>query len=137
MQILKPPPGGRSQLYAAYKHVDPRPVGTRRLVMLTPDYLTTNQSEVCPLADHALLPEHYKTPHNPLQGGTHSSEGISPLWPPLPGKAIKLFYFTQNSVSTFLFGTGEQKPSFGNKQTSKVWAGVWGPATLGSCYSRT
>ena len=33
---------------ADHKHVDPRPVRTRRLMMLTPDYLTTNQSEECP-----------------------------------------------------------------------------------------
>ena len=32
-------------------------------------------------------------------------------WPPLPGKAIKaaLFYFTQTSVSVFLFSTSEQR----------------------------
>ena len=29
-----------------------------------------------------------------LQGGTHSFEGISPLWPPLPAKAIKLLFST-------------------------------------------
>ena len=31
--------------YTAYKQVDPKPVGTRRMMMLTPDYITTNQSE--------------------------------------------------------------------------------------------
>ena len=82
--------------------------------MLTPDYLTANQSEERPRADHTLLLEHYKTPHYPLQGGTHSLEDVSPLWPPLSGKAIKatLFYLTPNSVSSllfaFLFGTGEE-----------------------------
>ena len=42
-------------------------------------------------------------------------EGISPLRPPLPGKAIKatLFYFAQNSISPFLLGTDE--PSSGNR----------------------
>ena len=62
--------------------------------MLTPNYLTTNQSEECPRADHALLLEHYKIPHYPFQAGTHNLEGISPLWPRLPGKAIKLFLST-------------------------------------------
>ena len=38
------------------------------------------------------LNHYYKTPHYPLQVGTHSFEGISLLWPPLPGKAIKLFF---------------------------------------------
>ena len=62
--------------------------------MLTPTYLTTNQSEECPQADHALLNHYYKTPHYPLQVWTHSFEGISLLCPPLPGKAIKLFFST-------------------------------------------
>ena len=38
----------------------------------------------------------YKTPHKPplSPGWTHSFEGISLLWPPLPGKAIKLLFST-------------------------------------------
>ena len=55
------------------------------------------------------LNHYYKTPHYTLQVGTHSFEGISPLWPPLPGKAIKLFFSTSpktlslrnNSVSGY------------------------------------
>ena len=43
------------KLTAARKHVDPRPAGTRRLMMLTTTYFTTNQSEECPRADHALF----------------------------------------------------------------------------------
>ena len=35
-----------------------RLVRTRRSVMLNPRYLTTNQSEECPWADHTLLHEH-------------------------------------------------------------------------------
>ena len=58
LQILKDPPHGRSQLYAPHKHTDPRLVETRRLIMLTPDYPTTNQSEEYPWADHI--------PHNTL-----------------------------------------------------------------------
>ena len=34
------------------------------------------------------LNHYYKTPHYPLQVGTHSFEGVCSLWPPLPGKAI-------------------------------------------------
>ena len=41
--------------FAAHKHVGPRMVRTRRLTMMTPTYLTTNQSEECPRADHTLL----------------------------------------------------------------------------------
>ena len=78
-------------------------------------HLDANQSENCPGTVHALFLEHYKTPHYPLQGGSHSLKSICPLWPPLPGKAIKaLFYITQNSVSMFLCGTSEQRLSFGN-----------------------
>ena len=71
-------------------------------MMLTPDYLTTNQSEECPWADHALLLEHFKMPYYPLLVRIHSFEGISPLWPPLPGKAI-LFCCIQNAVSSVQF----------------------------------
>ena len=34
--------------YAPHKLADPRPIGTRRLMMLISTYLTTNQSEECP-----------------------------------------------------------------------------------------
>ena len=57
LQVLKPLPGGRSQLHAAHKHVDPRPVGNRRLMMLTPNYLITKQLGKYPRADHARLLE--------------------------------------------------------------------------------
>ena len=59
-------------------------------------------SEVPELIVPSSLNHYCETPHYPLQVGTHSFKGISPLWPPLPGKAIKLsFYFTQNSSSRF------------------------------------
>ena len=35
--------------------LDPRPDGTRRLMMLTPTYLTTNQSDDCPRADYPVF----------------------------------------------------------------------------------
>ena len=72
-----------------------------------------------PQADHALLLEHYKIPHHPFHDGSHSLQGISPLYTPLPGKAIKasLFYFTENSVSMPLFGTCEERLSL-NKVTT-------------------
>ena len=58
---------------------DPRMVGTKKLMMLTPDYLTSNQSEECPQADYALFNHDYKVPHYPLQAGTRSFEGIRSL----------------------------------------------------------
>ena len=45
----------KNGILTAQKHIDPRPVGTWRLMMLTLTYLTTNQSEQCPQADHALF----------------------------------------------------------------------------------
>ena len=79
-------------------------------------HLDANQSKNCAQGDHALLPEHYNTSHCMLQDGSHILEGISPVWSPLPGKAIKatLFYLTQNCVSTFLFITAAQRWSFSN-----------------------
>ena len=46
---------------AARKHVGPRLVGTRRLMMLIVDYLTTSQLEECPQADL----EPHNPPHSP------------------------------------------------------------------------
>jgi len=43
-----------TEIPGAHKYIDPRLVGTRRLVRLTPDYLTTSQSEECPQVDHTL-----------------------------------------------------------------------------------
>ena len=45
-----------------------------------------------------LLQLDYKTPHRNPQLGTRSVEGISPLWPPLPGKAIKIFFSTSPKI---------------------------------------
>ena len=50
-----------------HEHVDPRPAGTRRLMMLTPTYLTTNRLEG-PQADHALLFEPLVKLHQPPPG---------------------------------------------------------------------
>ena len=63
--------------------------------MLTSSYLTTNPSEmlITPSLNH-----NYKTPHYPLQVRTHSFEGISPLWPYLSGKAIKLYISTSPKI---------------------------------------
>ena len=61
--MLKPPLGVRSYLSTAHKHTDPRRVETRRLMMLTPNYLITNRSEQCPWADHTLPSHYYKTSH--------------------------------------------------------------------------
>ena len=77
-------------MYAAHKHIDPRLVGTRRLKMLTHTYLITNQSEECSWVDHALLLDPLLRP----LGQDIQFWGHSPLCPPLPGKAIKLFFST-------------------------------------------
>ena len=58
----------------------------------------TNQKNVHELTTPSLN-HSYKTPHYSLQGGSHSLEGMSPLWPPFAWQSSKaiLFYFTQNS----------------------------------------
>ena len=43
--ILKSPPRGRKLTVCSHKHVEPRAAATRRLMMLTPTYLTTHQSQ--------------------------------------------------------------------------------------------
>ena len=60
-----------------------------------PYYLTTNQSQnVHELIAPSSSNHCNKTPHYPLQVGIDSFEGISWLYPPSPGKAIKLFFAT-------------------------------------------
>ena len=53
-------------------------------------------------------------PTPPPKGEKHSFEGISPLWPSLPGKARKLFlfYVPQTLVSVFLCCASEQRLGF-------------------------
>jgi len=55
-------------------------------------YLTTNQSEVYPQADKPSL--NHKISHYSLKDGIDSFESISLLYPPLPGKVIKLSFST-------------------------------------------
>ena len=51
---------------------------------------------------HKLIMNHYsKTSHYPLQGGTHSFEGISLLWPSLLDKTIKLIFSTSPQTPRF------------------------------------
>ena len=60
LRIVKPSPRGRRLLYAAHKHIDSRPVGTRRLMMLTSIASPlTNQKNVHELST-------YPTTHLPL-----------------------------------------------------------------------
>ena len=81
--------------------------------MLTSNYLTTNQPEECSGVNHILFLEHYKTPHHPLQGGTHSFEGIILLWSHLPGKAVKLLFSTScKTLSPYLYLALNQRLSF-------------------------
>ena len=58
--------------------------------MLTPTYLTTDPSKNAHEPITPFLNNYYGT--SIFQVGTHGFEGISPLWPPLPGKVIKLSF---------------------------------------------
>ena len=75
-------------------HVDPRPVGPEGwwcwLLLTSP---STHQKNVHKLIMPSLN-NYFKTFHYLLQVGTPGFEGISPLWPPSPGKVKKLSFFT-------------------------------------------
>ena len=59
------------------------------------------------------------TPHHPLQGGTHSFEGVILRWPHLPGKAVKLSFSTScKTLSLYLYLALDQRLSFWNKRAS-------------------
>ena len=66
--------------------------------MLTPDDLTTSQSE-----DELTTPCSLSTLDSSLSPpwGTHSPEGISPWRSPLPGKAIQLLFPTSPETLHF------------------------------------
>ena len=94
LYILKPSPGGRSYLSAAHKHVDLRPDGPEGWWCWLPLSLSTTEWKNVHELNTPSLNHDGKTPHYPLLVGTHSFEGIIPLWPPLPDKAIKLSFST-------------------------------------------
>ena len=56
----------------------------------------------------------YKTPHQILPSVGHTVlKGMSPLCPPLPGKAVKLFFSTSpKTVSEIQFGISAERLSF-------------------------
>ena len=56
------------------------------------------------------LNSYYKNSHGLSQMGTRGSESMSPLWPPLPGKAMKLSFSTSpKTVSKISRGTRIQR----------------------------
>ena len=72
------------------------------LMTSTATDLTTNPSEECPRVDHAIF--YYKTCHYLSQAGTLAGEGMTPLSPPLLGKAIKLSFSTSPKTLSLRFG---------------------------------
>ena len=104
LQILKPPPRGRSQPYGAHNHIGPRTpepeVGDADSPLTS---RPSNQKSIRELLTPCL--NHYqKTPHCPLKG-EHSFEGVILLWPPLSGKAIKLFFSMIPKTLTLRFNS--------------------------------
>ena len=63
------------------------------LTALTPTFLITRPSEECHELIMPFLTIIIQLLTTPSRSG-HSFESISPLWPPLPGQAIKLFFST-------------------------------------------
>ena len=81
------------------KLADPRQVGARRLLMLTPTYLTASpQKDV-----HELIVPSQNSSLPASRWGTHSFEGIHPMCPSLPGKALKLFFSTSPRALSWRF----------------------------------
>ena len=72
-----------------------------------------HQKNIHELITPSSLNHSYKTSHYPFQVLTYSFEDISPLWPSLPSKAIKLFFPTLlQTVSKTQFGDVVQRPNF-------------------------
>ena len=78
--------------YAAHKQIDLRLVGTWKLKTLIPLSIPpTNQKCIHKLIMPSL---NHKISHYSLKEGIHSFESINLLYPPLPGKVIKLSFST-------------------------------------------
>ena len=79
-------------IVSGHRYIDPRAVGTRRLILLIPTCLTTDQSEDWSPADSLqtitikLLTTHSRVRHTVLKA-------LACCGPPLPGKAIKSYFF--------------------------------------------
>ena len=81
----------------------------------------TNQKNVHELITPSSLKYYCKT-HYSLQDGTKSFEGISPSWPPLPGKAIKLFFSTSpKTLSLSLTWCQGTEARFGFRTDNTWW----------------
>jgi len=70
-----------------------------------------------------------KTSHCPLQVGTHGFEDMNPLWPHLPGKAIKVFFFCVRMfghvlLSATLWTITCQAPLFMGFSRQEQWSGL-------------
>ena len=107
---LKPPPNGRCNFLMKHSSFQ-REGHTSPTITWSQMISGLKECGRCRYPDTYRQPHplDYKTPHYPLQVRTHGFEGISPLWPPLSGKGIKLFFSTSpktlsprfNSVSGY------------------------------------
>ena len=81
-------------------NIDPRSVGAEGwwwwLLLTSPP---THQKNVHKLIT-PFLNNYYKNSHSLPQVGTRSLEGINSLWPPLPGKVIKIFFPIQKAYTS-------------------------------------
>ena len=84
--------------YSRPIHVDARPVGPDGwwcgLLLTSPPIHQKNVHELI----MPSLNNYYKTCHCLPQAGILGFEGLSPLWSPLPGKAIKLLFSTLSNT---------------------------------------
>ena len=78
----------------------------------------------------ALLPEHYKPPHYPLQG-EHSPRGAILLFPSMPDNS-SYFSLSSNSVSVFLFGISVQRQARFQQQGEGKEFCPWSPDPTGT-----
>ena len=98
------------------------PVETRRSMMPTPDNLSTNQSQECPLADHTLFLQNSSLP--PAEG-TQGLEGMSLLWPCF---LAKLFFST--SPKTFSTISIQHQWTEARFHWGKKINRIWGKSTV-------
>ena len=73
------------------------------------------------------LNNYYKTCHCLPQAGILGFEGLSPLHSPLPGKAIKLFFYVSPETLSLRFNSAlvHRGEAFDIKTSGEIWTPFW------------
>ena len=117
-----------------HKNIDPRLESEGWWCWLPITSWPTSEKNVHELTTPCSLNHYYKSSHYPLQGRTHRLKGISPLCPPLPGKAIKLFFSASPKTLSLRFNPA---PVYRGWISATIWLHIGDPPSPQRCEKKT